>query len=183
MAEARQRELAELACDDRAVERTGDALALASALARVAEWIVGVRVPHVSVAMASRESLALARVRRLLGKGHSPAQERGAQVVSVSGTAVLAVLMLFGPAVSARSPSGARYTISAFDDAGPFTVTLDGGRVVALTVGGQPLPPSEVLQRGRHVHAIDRRGQALDILLTADGGMRWTSRPPVATYQ
>jgi|GEM_PF-3478940 len=62
---ARFRRSAELACDDRAVEVTGDALALARALTQVADRAIGMRVGIRVPAMASSTHLLVERVKRL----------------------------------------------------------------------------------------------------------------------
>jgi len=67
---ARFRRSAELAADDRAVELTHAPLLLARALTRMAEAALGARGPRLLPAMASRPSVGLERVQRLLQATH-----------------------------------------------------------------------------------------------------------------
>ncbi|WP_437587262.1 M56 family metallopeptidase [Sorangium sp. So ce1000] len=72
-ASSRFRQTAEIACDDRAVELTGDPLGLARALVQVASGASLVRQRAMVPAMARSASALLPRVRRLLDAG-SPAR-------------------------------------------------------------------------------------------------------------
>jgi hypothetical protein len=79
-----------------------------------------------------------------------------------------------------RAPSS--YTIRAHDDAGPFTLTLEGRRVVAMTMNGEPVASARLRQAGDRLLVDDPSGgSTLDLTLTRDGGIRWTSRPKPAT--
>jgi bla regulator protein BlaR1 len=100
---SRFREAAELACDDRAVELTGDPLGLARALARVASD-ASVTTPRMAPAMARAGSAhqLVARVRRLAGAQPRPSSgwHRGwlpASLLIVAATASVSVR-------AARSP-------------------------------------------------------------------------------
>jgi hypothetical protein len=177
------RAIAECACDDWALRRIGDPVALASALARVAGWLATGPVHPLAVGMASRESLALARVRRILDPSVVRIAQRRAPLRAPLASAVLSAVVLLVPGISAgRSlaieTSVMRHTIQAEDDAGPFTLTLDRGRAVAMTIDGVPVGRDRLRQRGNRLRVTDRRGAVmLDLTLTGSGGMRWTSRP------
>jgi beta-lactamase regulating signal transducer with metallopeptidase domain len=185
LAATRMRAVAECACDDWALRRTGSPIALASALARVTEWLAGAPAERLAVGMASRESLALTRVRRILDPS-APRYSDGSRprrVLSVG--AVLVATILLAPGVAA-SHSGSlalqapvsRYTINAEDDGGRFTLTLDRARAVAMTIDGVSVDPRRLRQSGNQLRVTDARGEAMfDITLTPAGGIRWTSRP------
>ena len=95
---------AEFLCDESAVERTGDRVALARSLTKVAGWIVAEdALPDAACAMASRRSLLGERVERILDED---AQRdvgtliwRGAAVLALACTATAA------PVIVAKVPS------------------------------------------------------------------------------
>jgi beta-lactamase regulating signal transducer with metallopeptidase domain len=181
---ARLRLLAECLCDDWALRQTRAPAALARALARVAGWLAPGRAGALAVGMAASESLAVWRVRRMLadplGGDRAPGR-RG--VVGALAVAPLALVVALAPAVApprADAPAGpavSRHTITAVDDAGPFTLTLDRGAVVAMTIDGRPVPTSRLRRVGDVLQVHDEAGgRELDLVLTSGGGIRWTSR-------
>jgi beta-lactamase regulating signal transducer with metallopeptidase domain len=183
LAAVRLRVLAECDCDDRAVRETGSPEALASALARVASWLSSSSAMP-ALGMASSESLAVRRVRRILSASRrAPAESPRGLALAVSMTTIL-LLAFVVPSIRVQDASaapavlsGTAYTISAIDDGGPFTVTLDRGRVVAVTMNDGAVSPERVEQRGNHVHVLgDTPSQSLDLTLTPAGGIRWSSR-------
>ncbi len=176
LASTRMRALAECSCDDWALARTGNPLALASALARVTEWIVRTPAHAVVIAMASRESLALARVRRILD-GRTHTNSLAPKRARTSALLLLVATVLLVPGISAKGGFPYPYTISAFDAAGPFTVTVEQGKVIGVSVDGVRLPFDHVQQTGGRVHVRDPRGAALELKLNTSGGMSWQSRP------
>lgn len=181
VARRRLREAAEFLCDDHAA-RLSSPLAFASALTAVASWTAQRPLAEV-VGLVSRESLALRRVRRILSAG--PRNENGAVTPSallLSWLIPLTVMGFLAPRVGiALAPSG-RYTITAFDDAGPFTVTLERGRVLSATMDGAPLPTPAIAQSGRRVRISDPQGRVpLELSLTARGGLSWKSRPRISS--
>jgi Zn-dependent protease with chaperone function len=174
LAARRLRALAEFLCDDRAVG-SSSRLAAVSALVRISEWVSRSPGLH-AVGMATAESLTLTRVRRMLDGRIASPPRRGALLLGVAFTLVLGAIgptVGFGPA----GPIG-HYTIAAYDDAGPFTITLDHGRIRAATVNGRAVPPEGMLQSGDRVWVRMENEEALELTLTASGGMTWTSRPP-----
>lgn len=175
IARRRLRDIAEYLCDDCAAQ-VSSPIAFASALATVATWTLR-QPPLEALAMAGTESLALRRVRRVLdGRGSGRALGAGAILLLWAGP--LAGIGLFGPRVGIGQAPGGRYTIAAFDDAGPFTVTLERGRVLAATMDGQPIPAPAITQAGSNVRIFDPAGRMpLELTLTAQGGLAWKSRP------
>jgi len=96
---ARQRlgACAELLCDERAIERTQDRLALAQSLAKVASWLVrDDGLPDAACAMANRRSLLGQRVERIL-------DEDAARSGGTTGLTCAAALALVGTAIAAPS--------------------------------------------------------------------------------
>jgi beta-lactamase regulating signal transducer with metallopeptidase domain len=172
------RALGELLCDALAAERTSP-LAIASALATVSSWPVHPRLT--ATGLASPPSLTMRRVVRILQRAESKPDRRWA--IPFCMVCVLGLITL-GPRVSLRSGmAGIRYTIAALDNAGPFTVTLERSRVVAMTFDGVAVPTEHIVQKGKIVRVRPPAGaNDLELELTANGGMKWTSRPkPVST--
>jgi beta-lactamase regulating signal transducer with metallopeptidase domain len=187
VAATHMRAVAECSCDDWALRRTGKPIALASALARVTEWLAGAPAEAFAVGMASRESLALARVRRILDPSAQRYSDERRPLRILAAGGVVSAMILLAPSVavsheglhalSLETPV-TRYTIRAVDDGGHFTLTLDGGRAVAMTIDGESLDPRRLLQSGDELRVTDARGQVMfAITLTPAGGIRWTSRP------
>lgn len=174
-ARRRLRDIAEYLCDDRAAQ-VASPVAFASALATVAAWTASQR-PLEALAMIGQESLALRRVRRVLD-GRGSGRALGAGAILLLWVVPLAGIGLFGPRVGISQAPGGRYTITAFDDAGPFTVTLERGRVLAATMDGHPIPGLAITQVGPQVRIGDPAGRIpLQLTLTAQGGLAWKSRP------
>ncbi|MBL8802429.1 MAG: hypothetical protein JNN27_10560 [Planctomycetes bacterium] len=106
VARAELHDLAELACDDWAARRTGNRLALASCLARIAEWVVGAprALPATSMAEMHGRCRLAQRIERLLDEEEPRAQDdeprRWGAPLAAAG---LGVLVLVVPGVSAPS--------------------------------------------------------------------------------
>lgn len=175
IARRRLRDIAEYLCDDRAAQ-VASPVAFASALATVAAWTAS-QPPLEALAMMGQESLALRRVRRILN-GRGSGRSLGAGAILLLWAVPLAGIGLWGPRVGISQAPGGRYTITAFDDAGPFTVTLERGRVLAATMDGQPIPAPAITQAGPQIRITDPAGRIpLELTLTAQGGLAWKSRP------
>lgn len=104
VARAELHDLAELACDEWAARRTGDRLALASCLARIAEWIVGAprALPATSMAEQHGRCRLAQRIERLLDDESSLAREDGARRWLAPAVATgLGALVFVAPGVSA----------------------------------------------------------------------------------
>jgi hypothetical protein len=110
VARAELHDLAELACDDWAARRTGNRLALASCLARIAEWVVGAprALPATSMAEMHGRCRLAQRIERLLDEEEPRAQDdeprRWGAPLAAAG---LGVLVLVVPGVSAPGERGA----------------------------------------------------------------------------
>ena len=176
IAARRLRSLAEFLCDSRAVQQTSP-IAVASALVSVSRWI-GKPPLVVASGMASQESLTVSRVRRIL---EGPAKStRWSRLVPGAG-GLLLFLATLGPAVALEvSGLSTRYTIVAFDNGGPFDVTIERGKVLGVTINGIPVRASDIEQQGNRVWITPAVGAPLVLTLTETGGMRWDSRPRLA---
>jgi hypothetical protein len=142
----------------------------------VTEWVLAVPAPNFVVAMATRESLALTRVKRILGARGMQLHRRPRWFTAFI-LPVLATIVLTVPGVYASESIIGAYTVQAFDDAGPFSLTLERGVVVGATTDGVPLSNDRIEQDGRRVRVTDAHGSVLELTLTPEGGFRWTSRP------
>jgi beta-lactamase regulating signal transducer with metallopeptidase domain len=176
MAARRLQGLAEFLCDASAARRTSP-VAVASALATVADWIGEERL--LASGMATAESLTVARVKRIL-RGDTGG-DRGWNLVPVAGAFLLG-LSIMGPGIAfERSGPTVPYTIAAYDDGGRFTVTIDRGRVTGMTMNNVPVSASAIEQRGNRVEVALDGHAPLSLTLTENGGMRWSSRPPAVS--
>ncbi|MDB4914941.1 MAG: putative rane protein [Gemmatimonadetes bacterium] len=171
LAASRLRDCAERACDDLALARCASPVALASALARAAEWIIGAPARPLVVGMATHGSLALERVRRILDPAVVRLDGRRRPLRALFAVAALTAVVLLAPVIT--SGPLVQYTISAHDEAGPFTLTLERGRVVGGTVDGAV---ARLRQSGDRVEVVPLKGEALRVTLTRDGGITWLSR-------
>jgi beta-lactamase regulating signal transducer with metallopeptidase domain len=103
---------AELLCDERAIERTGDRLALAQSLAKVASWLVADdRLPDAACAMASHRSLLGIRVARILDEDNPTTKSvqplRVALLLALAGTAIAAPAVRLAARVEPGTPETA----------------------------------------------------------------------------
>jgi beta-lactamase regulating signal transducer with metallopeptidase domain len=112
LARRRLAHLFELASDDWAARLTGEPLALARSLAKVAEWTVGPRRQALDgaatvSALAARPSNLGARVRRLVSatRAHGPGARRGSAAPLLAFAAAVALTPFTAPAFTA---SGSR---------------------------------------------------------------------------
>ncbi len=103
VARAELHDLAELACDDWAARRTGNRLALASCLARIAEWIVGAprSLPAASMAEMHGRCRLAQRIERLLDDDEGSRDEQVRRWLAPAATVGLGALVLVVPGVSA----------------------------------------------------------------------------------
>ncbi len=105
LARRRLNDCAELLCDERALGRTGDRLALAQSLAKVASWLIREdHLPDAACAMASRRSLLGLRVERILDE-EQPAPRVGASAARAAALVGLVGTALAAPAVHLGSAS------------------------------------------------------------------------------
>ena len=174
------RELSECICDADAVAATRSPVPLAIALETVATRAVRDRTRVVlSPAMGAPVSLTMKRVGRILSDSSPRPMRCGKPGVARRATALVAVALvaiLFAPRVSLPGTTFMRYTINAEDPAGPFTVTVERGRVVAATIGGRQLEPRRVRQKGASLELVDDNARVLSLQMTPGGGIKWNAR-------
>lgn len=135
-------EATELACDDRALARTGRPLGLARSLARVAEWSMGPRIPRSETALVyGRGNPLTARIRRILAL---PRPDRRSSPWAAVAAAVFVVAPAFLlPSVPAAPVvhKAVLYQLDAADGSEPTLMLLDG----AAEMQAQPA----VLENGK----------------------------------
>ena len=105
VARKKLQQIAELRCDDWAVERTGRPVALAKCLTQVAEW--GLEGPHplAAVSMAGSGSQLGRRVRRLLEREYPMPDAGIPRWLKIAVPAMLLVVTLTAPGVSGSAPA------------------------------------------------------------------------------
>jgi beta-lactamase regulating signal transducer with metallopeptidase domain len=173
----------ECACDDDAVRMTGTPIGLARGLFRLASGPTPART-----LIAAGSGRLADRLIRLSEAPLSPPIKFAPLSHSALATVVVAI-SLVASAPSARSGSLARaYAGSAFspavvfnirgkDPAGTFQVQMVRGRVIRIVLGQDPVPSTQVIQRGDTVTVIDRTGQSLlNLKMDPRGGFTWTAR-------
>jgi beta-lactamase regulating signal transducer with metallopeptidase domain len=190
----------ELACDAAAASAFGQPLVLARALERIESARSGAgSAPAGSTAFALgfTDEPLLQRIEALVDactnactldtQGlHPPhiSKIRTTGAAAAVSAFALASSMVALPATSVDAlvrmnalAAAFRQDIQAVDDAGPFTLEVDGYRAVAATVAGQPFPPSRIRQRGNAVRFTAADGSTLfAVRLRPEGGMQWNSR-------
>ncbi len=170
----------ERACDDLAVRAMGRSLPLARALVFLEERRAG----GPRLAMAGTGGDFAARIRRILSEaGPSvPGSRRLASVALVSLLVVTGSTLLYAGSAEdslSRWARGVHALVQARDPAGPFTVELVGGTLVAATIDGSPVPSDRIVQEGPRVALLDADGRSqLTLRVEAPGTIHWTPRPP-----
>jgi hypothetical protein len=72
-----------------------------------------------------------------------------------------------------------RYTISATDPAGRFTLDIENDRVVAATMDDRPVSPDRLVQHGATlVIRGGDRGRDFRVSVKPEGGITWSARTP-----
>jgi hypothetical protein len=102
----------------------------------------------------------------------------GLVTVPLIAAAMLALWLVSadGPA---PSPYYAELTVDAIDPAGPFTLTLHHGRLVAGSLDGVAVPSHRLRQSGDDLHIMHEDGSVLLALkLEPPGVVRWQARAP-----
>jgi hypothetical protein len=100
------------------------------------------------------------------------------------GTTAAAVAVAAGVFSLQRGPSGpgepyAELVVSAHDPAGHFSLTLRHGRLIAASLGDEPLPRERLRQEGDQLQLIGADGAiALAVRFEAPGVIRWEPRQP-----
>jgi len=180
---AQARREREACCDALAVQICGSAAPLARALYRLAA-----RTPVFDGgALAAATGLLERRLRRLLEpRQASAALASRAIALPALGALALATLLfacqLPADIAAQRAFIASRWsptvTIHAHDPAGSFQVKIRGGQVLAISLGGEPVPPKQVVQRGDVVRVLGGSGRELLCLkVVAGAGISWEARP------
>jgi Zn-dependent protease with chaperone function len=159
LARRRLAHLFELASDDWAARLTGEPLALARSLAKVAEWTVGPRRQALDgaatvSALAARPSNLGARVRRLVSatRAHGPGARRGSAAPLLAFAAAVALTPFTAPAFTASGippapqppPIAPEPTVLPVPATAPPTPAL-APATPAPMVAGQPTLPAPTL--------------------------------------
>jgi len=185
LALTRLRELSECICDDEALAATKSPIPLVTALEAVAKQIHRRRAPlSLAPAMGAPISLTLRRVERILSRPYASRNRSNVGHVPIAGAAVVAgvLAILLAPRVTLPNIAFMRYTINAVDPAGPFTVTLDKGRIVGATMGGRRLDRRELRQSGSNLELVEH-DSVLSLSMTREGGIKWTARKRIGPHQ
>lgn len=136
IARAELHDLAELACDEWAARRTGDRLALASCLARIAEWIIAAprALPATSMAEHHGRCRLTQRIERLLDDEAGLARdERTRRWLAPAMATGLGALVFVAPGVSApATTSDARGFDPAQVDSTEFDASAEERRSAPL---------------------------------------------------
>ena len=163
-------------CDDLVAASTGDRARYVRALLDVEER----RASPAWSALHSATGSLLERVHRMV----DPPARPSPRLRLAGGVAALAVavgtllgLGLVVPAVPATPPGWT--TIRAVDDAGPFTVAFEAGRVSGIALDGEPLSPDRFTHRRDSLYVLDSAGSPRFALqVRPEGGLEWRSRSP-----
>jgi beta-lactamase regulating signal transducer with metallopeptidase domain len=167
-------------CDELAVMAMGRTLPLARALLTLEECRSG----QPRLAMAGTGGDFAARVRRIIAGGTmaGPPTRRRAGAAMAGLLAVTVVTMLLAASMEGELEAWANRVhalVQANDPAGPFTVELIGGRLVAATIDGASVPAERIVQRGHQVRLLDAAGRPeLTLDVRAPGTIHWRPRLP-----
>jgi hypothetical protein len=154
----------------------GRSLPLARALLTLEEHRTG----QPRLAMAGTGGDFSARVRRILSSGSGRRRRvRGVLPVLLTVTGSTLVLAASAEGELAAWADGVHALVQASDPAGPFTIELLGGRLLAATIDGVPVPPDRIMQSGARVRLLDAAGRPeLTLDVRAPGTIHWSPRPP-----
>jgi len=104
-----------------------------------------------------------------------PRRDLRGSALTVAVTALLIGVLAIRARGAAEHPG--RYTVTATDPAGVFTVQIDGTRVVGATIDGAPVPEGAIRQRDLRVVIADGQGdQAFELSVKPRGGIQWSPR-------
>ena len=175
-------ELSECLCDDEAIERTRSANDLAAALASFAALAVKAPRPTLAPSLASRESLTLRRVRRILAPASrsKPFRVLG-ELPHTALAACFTVMCVVAPRIVPENGPAMPYVVTASDPAGPFTLTVHRGRVIAATVDGRAVSADRLIQVGPRLRVV-AGPSPFTIELKPGGGITWLPRPAAPSH-
>jgi hypothetical protein len=182
MLHARLRREREVRCDALATRRGAAPTVLARALVRLAETHAA---PPLAMALTGRTDLRVRLERLLAPESDRPASARHlGPAIAATGLCLLALgagrLALLDPSIRdsyVASAFGPTISIEAQDPAGRFAVKVRQGRVVAATLGRDPVPSTRILQNGGRVILIGGSRQPVVALTVSPRGfIFWNAR-------
>lgn len=163
-------------CDDLVAVCTGDRATYVRALVELEER----RTPLAMSALHAATGSLLERVRRMVEPPTGPSPRR--RIAGMAAAATVATGTVLGqgfvvPAVPATPPGWT--TIRAVDDAGPFTVAFEAGRVSGIAIDGKALPADRLAHARDSLYVLDSAGSPRFALrVRPEGGLEWRSRSP-----
>lgn len=177
---AREREIR---CDALAVRAGASPTALTRALVRLAEArSPAPRAPPLAMALVGRSELSL-RLQSLLEAPAAATPNRAGWALAASALCLTTLaagrLAVLDPAIRdayVASAFGPTVMIQARDPAGPFAVRIRQGRVVAASLGAEPLPPAGIRQSGARVILLGARQPTLALTVSPQGSIFWNAR-------
>jgi hypothetical protein len=191
---------AEILCDARAAQWTGDPASLASCLAEVATWIVAGGREASALPMAARGTRLELRVRSLL-EDREPASKRRRSWLAVPATLTLAAAPLAMPAVSMEAVAPSRTPMSSpapaperelepapaaslADGADELTSTLEELEVQFASIASEPAladASTELRERlskiGDRLQTLRAMRAELDTLIAEDASAESQQQP------
>jgi beta-lactamase regulating signal transducer with metallopeptidase domain len=111
-----------------------------------------------------------------------------AACISAIAVVLLAVLSSFViparlHAVTQQIAGIMRYTVTAVDPRGSFTVSINRGRAVHATLDGRAVATERIVQHGDSIIILDLRGtRELALRLSPSGGFTWQPRRPISLH-
>lgn len=161
-------------CDDLVAAESGDPAAYVRALMGLEEG----RLRLAGSALHADAGSLLERVRRIVEpRGSVRRRRRGVGLLCAAAIAIPAAWAQLSvvPAVPATPPGWS--TIRAVDDAGPFTVLMEGGRVRAVAIDGTALPAARFAHVNDSLHVLGAAGvPVFSARVRPLGGLEWLSR-------
>jgi hypothetical protein len=157
--------------------------ALTRALVRLAEArSPAPRAPPLAMALVGRSELSL-RLQSLLEAPAAATPNRAGWALAASALCLTTLaagrLAVLDPAIRdayVASAFGPTVMIQARDPAGPFAVRIRQGRVVAASLGAEPLPPAGIRQSGARVILLGARQPTLALTVSPQGSIFWNAR-------
>ncbi len=174
----------EMRCDALALRHGASPLALARGLISLAQ-----RRPPATLAMAvTGDGDFVTRIHRLLAADATPGMPTaGARPVALALSALCLLALVAGRLgrvdtsmadLYHASTFGPTVSVHAHDDAGSFALRIRRGRVLAATVGQQPLARDRIRQHGDRVTLLDAARQPiLALTVTPQDRIEWDGRP------
>ncbi|MGN6740586.1 M56 family metallopeptidase [Dyella sp.] len=174
----------ELRCDALAVSHGAAPLKLAHALLRLAEH----RAPPALAMAAAGDGDFVTRIHRLLGVDAAPTRAPVGARAAAFALSALCLLGLAGGRLGRidgsmadlyhASAFGPTVSVLARDPAGTFALRIKRGKVLAATVGEQPLSHDRIRQHGSRVTLLDAtRKPMLALTVTPQDRIEWEARP------